>query len=139
MKICTLCGKKIPQNQRCSCVNVFSRHKQYNTTRRDKAKNDFYHSREWRALTVLIKSRAKGLDEYALSLGAIVQGNTVHHIYPIDERPELKLSVENLIYVSAKMHNQIHAEYERGETAKSDLQAKLIAAISKTALPNQHF
>lgn len=31
-------------------------------------------------------------------------GELVHHIYPVEERPELALSPDNLVYVSAKTH-----------------------------------
>ncbi len=123
MKVCPQCGSKIPQGKRCSCSTA--RHKLYNRTQRDKVKDEFYHSKTWRNLVASIKARANGLDEYALSLGIIQQGNTVHHIHPIDERPDLKLSPTNLIYVSARTHNHLHSVYDHSNEEKRALQAEL--------------
>lgn len=123
MKICGKCGNKLPHNDRCHCQN--ERHKLYNAERRDKEKNTFYHSRQWKSTVEKVKARANGLDEYALSKGYLEKGNTVHHIYTIDERPDLKLSTDNLIYVSAKTHNQIHAVYSENQEKKTALQSDL--------------
>lgn len=78
-----------------------------------------------------VKARANGLDEYLLSQGRLAKGNTVHHIYTIDERPDLKLSVANLIYVSSRTHNQIHAEYSKSYERKKNLQMELQTVIEK--------
>lgn len=126
-KICAKCGKSLPKNESCSCEKL--RHKLYNETRRDAEKNKFYNSEIWRKMTRIVKARAKGLDEYALSQGYLETGNTVHHIYPLEERPDLKLSLDNLIFVSARNHNRIHKIYNRDETSKKKLQAKLTEII----------
>lgn len=127
MKICAKCGKKLRQGEKCSCQN--DRHKIYNTERRDKAKNAFYHSAIWESLVAKVKARASGLDEYAQAQGYFEIGNTVHHIYTVDERPDLKLSLDNLIYLSAKNHNRVHREYKKDAASKKILQAKLIGII----------
>lgn len=124
MKICGKCGKKLLQNRRCPCQN--ERHKLYNSARRDKEKNTFYHSKQWREIAEQVKARANGLDEYFLAQGILEKGSTVHHIYTLDERPDLKLSTDNLIYVSAKTHNWIHAEYVRSDAARVELQKELL-------------
>lgn len=123
MKICAKCGRKLPQGAKCICQN--DRHKIYNAERRDQEKNSFYHSAAWNRLVAMVKARANGLDEYALSQGNLEIGNTVHHIFTIDERPDLKLSLDNLIYLSAKNHNIIHREYNKDAVSKKNLQAKL--------------
>ena len=74
-----------------------------------------------------VKARANGLDEYALSNGQLIKGNTVHHIYPIDERPDLSLSVDNLIYLSPRSHGYIHGEYAKSPKKKKALQLELKA------------
>lgn len=127
MKICAKCGRKIPQGQECICGN--NRHKIYNAARRDKDKNQFYHSKNWARLITTVKARANGLDEYALAQGQIEAGNTVHHIFTIDERPDLKLSLDNLIFLSARNHNIIHNEYNKDSAAKKILQAKLCEIV----------
>ena len=128
MKICAKCGRKLPQGVKCICQN--DRHKLYNTARRDKDKNQFYHSAAWNRLVATVKARANGLDEYALSQGYIEVGNTVHHIFTIDERPDLKLSLDNLIYLSAKNHNFIHSEYNKDSATKKNLQNKLCRIVN---------
>ncbi len=124
LKICAKCGNKLPHNERCPCQS--ERHKLYNAERRDKEKDTFYRSRQWRAIVEQVKARANGLDEYKLSQGYLEKGNTVHHIYTVEERPDLKLSVWNLIYISTKTHNFFHSEYKRSDESKDDLQKKLI-------------
>lgn len=124
-KICRKCGRTLPQGEQCHCRN--ERHKLYNKTVRDKSKNDFYHSKEWAAVVEKVKARANGLDEYALSIGQLIKGNTVHHIYPIDERPDLRLSIDNLIYVSPRSHGYIHGEYAKSPGKKEALQSELKA------------
>lgn len=127
MKICARCGNKVMYNKRCTCPN--ERHKLYNSERRDKEKNIFYHSIQWRAIVDEVKARANGLDEYKLSQGCLEKGNTVHHIYTVEERPDLKLSIENLIFVSTRTHNQIHAEYSKSQEKKKELQSRLMEII----------
>lgn len=123
IKLCR-CGRRIPQGEICECRK--QRHKIYDAEQRDKDKKKFYSSKQWRKTVETVKARAQGLDEYLLAVkGIIVVGNTVHHIYPIDERPDLKLSLENLIYVSAATHNQIHAEYDRDSASRQAMQKLL--------------
>lgn len=123
MRICK-CGRRVKQGEKCPCQK--SRHKLYDETRRDDSKREFYHSVQWRKIAQTIKARAKGLDEYQLAKGVLEVGSTVHHIYPIEERPDLKTNLSNLIFVSAKTHNQIHAEYSKGEQEKRELQKTLL-------------
>lgn len=117
------------QGENCSCQN--DRHKIYNAAQRDKEKNAFYHSAAWERLVARVKARASGLDEYAQAQGYFEVGNTVHHIYTVDERPDLKLSLDNLIFLSAKNHNRIHKEYNKDAESKKILQAKLIGIIRR--------
>ncbi len=131
MRICAKCGRKVLQGTRCTCAKEREkeRHKIYNAEFRDQEKNKFYHSKEWASLVAAVKARANGLDEYALAQGYFEEGNTVHHIYTVDERPDLKMSMDNLIYLSARNHNRIHKEYNKDATTKKILQAKLCGII----------
>lgn len=123
IKLCPQCKKKLCPNEHCSCSS--RRHKFYNAQRRDQEKNAFYQSRDWKLIAAQIKARASGLDEFALAQGRLEKGNTAHHIFTIDESPELRLSVDNLIYVSTRTHNQIHSEYSRSPEQKDRMQKKL--------------
>lgn len=119
MRICK-CGRRIPQGQVCSCQK--QRHKVYDDSRRDKEKQEFYSSTEWKKVASAVKTRANGLDEYLIATGIIELGSMCHHIYSIEERPDLKTDLNNLIYVSARTHNKIHAEYSKGEAEKKAMQ-----------------
>ena len=131
MKICGKCGKKIAQNETCNCKK--QRHIIYNNQYRDRVKNTFYHSLAWSKVSKLAKERANGLDEYALEYGQkLLRGNLTHHIFELDERPDLTLSMDNLIYVSNQTHSMIHAAYNRDEKSKIEMQNKLIAIRQKT-------
>lgn len=120
MKICLSCGCRIKQGEQCNC-----RHRNYDKTQREQVKTAFYHSKEWRLVVEAVKARANGLDEYSLLEGRLCKGNTVHHIYTIEERPDLKLTLSNLIYVSSTTHNMIHAEYDKGKANRKAIQEKL--------------
>ena len=68
------------------------------------------------------------MDEYRLAFEGVIEvGSTAHHIYTLEERPDLKTSLSNLLFVSARTHNKIHAEYNKGEPTKRALQMKLLA------------
>ena len=130
MRICK-CGRRVRQGEICPCQK--HRHKVYDEKVRDKAKKDFYHSVQWRKTAEAVKARANGLDEYQLAVnGVIVVGTTAHHIYTIEERPDLKLSMDNLIFVSSRTHNKIHAEYAKGESERRELQ-KTLSTVAATA------
>lgn len=124
MKLCK-CGRRVEQGQVCPCQK--DRHKIYDKTSRDKQKKKYYGSSNWKKIVQTIKARANGLDEYQLSVkGIIEKGTTVHHIYTVEERPDLKNSLENLILLSARTHNMIHAEYERDAESKKAMQKILL-------------
>ena len=122
-KICNKCGRMIEQGKQCECQK--SRHKQYNQTRRNQPANKFYHSISWERVRQAVESRANGLDEYALMYEKrITAGSIAHHIIEIEERPDLKLRMENIIYVSRETHNRIHAAYKRGGKEKLEMQQR---------------
>ena len=124
-KICEHCGRITNQGSTCPCGA--SRHRLYDKTRRDKTKSAFYKSKSWRIVADYVKTRANGLDEYLLAEGRLCKGNTAHHILTIDESPDLKLSLENLIFVSSSTHNMIHNEYDKGKESRLRMQEKLKA------------
>lgn len=117
-KICATCGRKILQRESCSC-----RHQSYDKIQRNKSRETFYHSKLWRSISDYAKTRANGIDEYLLFYeGKICKGNTTHHIHTVEERPDLKLTVDNLVYVSSATHNMIHNEYDKSAEAKRKMQ-----------------
>ena len=127
-RICTACGRIVPQGERCLCQTA--RHKEYDRGRRDRDKARFYHSREWQAVAAAVRARAGYADEVAKASGRLVPGSVVHHIHPVGERPDLRLSMGNLIYVSARTHKAIHDAYDKSPQAKKEMQSRLFAALA---------
>ena len=123
VKICDRCGRRLKQGETCACRN-----KAYDKFQRDKNKSAFYHSPLWSKVSKLAKERANGLDEYALKYGQrLFKGSITHHILELEERPDLGLDLDNLIYVSTATHNMIHAEYEKGIEQRRAMQNRLMA------------
>ena len=130
MKICGKCGRKIRQDEICSCQK--QRHKLYDMQQRDQYKKDFYHSVAWSKVSKLAKARANGLDEYAFEYEhRIIPGSLTHHIFELNDRADLRLSPDNLIFVSTQTHAMIHAAYNRDEKSKIEMQNKLLMIRQK--------
>lgn len=125
-RICSICGRKVKIGEQCVCVK--QRQKEYDRDNRNQEARSFYHSRQWNLLQRAVASRANFADEYILRTeNRMVKGRIAHHIYPVDEYPDLRLQPNNLIYVSDKTHRMIHEAYEKNEQEKRAMQAKLIA------------
>ena len=93
-----------------------------------------YHSRPWQLLQLAVKSRAQYIDEYVMYYEKrMTAGRIAHHIIPVDERPDLALNPQNLIYVSDKTHKMIHDAYRKGGKEKAAMQAKLARIRIKKA------
>lgn len=119
-RICQNCGRVIPQGTRCPCRN------DYNQTRK-KQQTDFYWSARWHKLAEACRARALYRDEYlAYYEHRAVPGRIAHHIYPADERPELKASLDNLIFLSDSMHRRVHLAYRAGGKEKENMIKRLL-------------
>ena len=128
--VCTKCNKKLNQGERCVCNS--NRHREYDRFNRDEKAKQFYHSKEWRRLTALCKSKCNGLDLYELyENNKIVKGELSHHIIPVEDDAGKKFDIDNLIYVSQKTHNFIHSVYARSKKEKKALQTKLFNYLLK--------
>ncbi|MGP1408035.1 hypothetical protein [Selenomonas sp.] len=127
-RICPSCGRLVQQGEACPCQA--KRHKAYDRERRDKDRARFYHSREWRAVAAAVRARAGYADELAKAGGRLVPGAVVHHIHPVGDRPDLRLSMANLIYVSTRTHKEIHDAYNKNPQAKKEMQERLLAALA---------
>lgn len=77
--------------------------------------NRFYHSSEWLAK----REEVLKLDHHECQMckakGVYSQANTVHHVKPLRDRPDLALSVydgdeRQLISLCAECHNKVHKE-----------------------------
>ena len=128
-KICAYCGKSYSADKACSCGS--SRHTVYDRCQRNKEAASFYHSISWRAMTQRIRQLAYGLDELLWREKKLLRaGKITHHIFTVEERPDLVLNEKNLIYVNVKTHNMIHAAYEKSESSKRQMQARLLKIVA---------
>ena len=69
---------------------------------------NFYKSKQW----VAKRSTRLRIDSYLCQeckrYGKTAQANTVHHIYPLEDYPEYKLTTDNLVSLCNKCHNAMH-------------------------------
>lgn len=72
--------------------------------------NTFYHSQAWRRLRRQALERDKHLCQICLQHNELTFADTVHHIKPIRSNDSEKLSLENLVTVCRKCHNELHRE-----------------------------
>ena len=115
---------------KCPCLSSAKYEAEQEGRRKDS--NEFYSSLSWRKLRAAVKARANGCDEWELArTGRIVPGNLVHHILPVNERPDLRLSLHNLIYVTQENHDRIHTIYRRGKHEKEMLMRELLTIVTK--------
>lgn len=72
-------------------------------------KHEFYHSKTWKNKRARVLRRDGYIDQLALMLyDKTLPGETVHHIFPLEEYPEYRLCSWNLITVSAVTHDKLH-------------------------------
>ncbi len=93
------------------------RHKTYDELRRNKKSAEFYHSDPWLKTREAVLNKFNSIDIYAYYVdNEILSANTAHHIIEVNEDWSKRLSIDNLIAVSDKSHNIIHAAYKINKT-----------------------
>lgn len=73
-----------------------------------KTTNPFYKSKKWIRKRELILKRDEYKCRECKRYGKTSPATTVHHVIPLDQRPDLKLNINNLISLCDKCHNQMH-------------------------------
>ena len=100
-KVCSSCGKRIPDTQSCSCqtVNGNEYSKQYYEQNKERKKD--LNSKRWKDLRIRTIKRDGGMcNRCWVELGFIETSQLqVHHIKPRSEYPELTFDPDNLITV----------------------------------------
>ena len=137
-KKCPRCGKRLLVGNKCDCFSgKFSRrtyedrHKEYDTTSRDKVSRAFYHSTEWLETRADVLALDDYTDLYALATtGTLLAADTVHHIIPLREDYSRRCDRSNLISLSAQSHSTIEQMY-KDSAAKTKLQAELFAIVER--------
>ena len=79
----------------------------------DVRKDPFYDSSAWLAARARVLMRDDYLCQRCKSKGRIRCGDTVHHIVPLEQAPELALTESNLVTLCRKCHEQLHPERAR--------------------------
>lgn len=91
--------------------------------------NDFHHSRAWRKVREAALRRDNYQCQMSKRYGRSVQGNTVHHILPVEQYPQYALKIWNLITVTPEWHNRLHGLKNREEL--SDEGQRLMRKVAK--------
>lgn len=137
-KQCNKCGKKIEQYQQCECMiqakkDSYKRYKERrNQDKNDKLRQEFYCSKEWLKLRDAVIAECFGLDIVLWYKDRTIEpGYTVHHIIELSDDWNSRLDINNLIYVTGKTHQVIHAEYDKGERQKKAMQQLLFSLLDK--------
>lgn len=113
-KRCGRCGKRIPTGTTCPCYSQDKR-----TYKKAEGIKVQYHSGRWRKTRDYVMHMYNGIDLYALHrYGRIVPADTVHHIEPTKDRPNLFYEISNLIPVSDSSHKEIHHRYKTEDMGK---------------------
>ena len=68
----------------------------------------FYKSKKWKTKRQSILRRDEYLCRECKRYGKTTPATTVHHILPLEQRPDLKLNSQNLISLCNECHNQMH-------------------------------
>ena len=69
---------------------------------------NFYKTRKWKRKREVILRRDNYQCRQCKRYGRITPANTVHHIHPIEVRPELALVSDNLISLCEGCHGRMH-------------------------------
>ncbi len=76
---------------------------------RKKGKFDaWYKTKKWQKLRRYVLMRDKYLCQLEVRYGKRIDAEVVHHIFPVEEYPELFFNSDNLISLSKKAHNKMH-------------------------------
>ena len=93
-----------------------------------------YKTKRWKEKRTQILKRDKYLCRESLRYGKKVEADTVHHIYPADEYPNLAFKNENLISLCRSVHDKMH---DRRTNKLTSLGKKLQKRIPRPLIKEQ--
>ena len=73
--------------------------------------SDFHNTVEWKRKRKVILKRDSYMCKECARYGKVVEANTVHHILPIEERPDLRLNNNNLVSLCEEHHEKMHNKF----------------------------
>lgn len=68
----------------------------------------FYKSKQWLRKRQVILKRDSYLCRECKRFGKTTQANTIHHVLPLEQHPEYRLTNDNLISLCMTCHNKMH-------------------------------
>ncbi len=71
----------------------------------------FYKTKEWERKRIVILKKDRYLCKECYRYGKVVEANTVHHVIPLQVRPDLKLNNKNLISLCEGCHEKMHNKF----------------------------
>jgi hypothetical protein len=129
MKYCKECESKA-QQEKANHNRYYDKNVRNNKD--NKKYSEFYHSKEWEITRDSINSKCNGICLYSyLVFNEVVYVGTVHHIEELKDNWDRRLDKNNLIPLSLEVHNMIHAEYNKSETKKKEMQKVLFSLLEK--------
>lgn len=69
---------------------------------------NFYKTKAWKRKRLRVLRRDEYLCQESARYGKTVPATTVHHIYPVEQYPELALVDWNLVSLCDEKHNAMH-------------------------------
>ena len=112
-KLCTCCGRKIPEGNICPCQKKrkAAGDRQYDRNQRDLKAKEFYRSSRWLAVRQRVLNMDR-VDVYMyMTQGKVIPADTVHHITPLRDDWSRGLDVSNLMSLHHNTHSMIEREY----------------------------
>lgn len=91
--------------------------------------SNFYKKKKWKKKREVILKRDNYLCRECKRYGKATQATTVHHVLPLERRPELKLNSANLISLCDTCHNKMHDRYTNELTDKGKQWAERISPL----------
>lgn len=88
----------------------YESNKAYDKYKRSKEARAFYKSKAWKQCREVVLQRDHHLCQPCLKMQRVTAANTVHHIKPLEEHPELALDIDNLESICPSCHNKEHPE-----------------------------
>ena len=89
---------------------------------------NFYKTAKWESKRENVLRRDEYMCRECRRYGMTTPATTVHHILPLEQRPDLKLNSQNLISLCEQCHNKMH---DRGNDNLTELGKQWVDRVFK--------
>jgi len=89
---------------------------------------NFYKTAKWKSKRENVLRRDEYMCRECRRYGRTTPATTVHHILPLEQRPDLKLNSQNLISLCEQCHNKMH---DRGNDNLTELGKQWVDRVFK--------